>query len=254
MRGRQILRCLLCVLASVATLTAAPLRVVSYNIHHGVGMDGKLDLDRIATVLKKLNADVIALQEVDKGCERSGNVDQTTYLADKLGMHAVFGKAINLGSGEYGNAILSRHALVSKKIHRLPSVGEQRIALEVKIQQTDETAITVISTHLHDGEEAVRLQQGKALFNLFKDHKEGILCLLGDFNAQRESESMKFWQSVAKVVPKQGEANTWPADKPQHELDYCVFLSAQAVMQVVGEVIAEAVASDHRPILTEISQ
>lgn len=232
-------------------LVAGELRVVSYNIHHGVGLDGKLDLDRIAEVLRRLDADVITLQEVDKKCQRSGNVDQTAYLAEKLGLHAVFGKAINLGTGEYGHAVLSRHAINQKKVHRLPSVDEQRIALEVKLQLSPEKTCRVVSVHFHVGDEQVRLKQGQALHDILKVANEGLLCLMGDFNAEPTSKTMEFWRETAYVVAKQGASTTYPADKPTQEIDYCVLVNGQQ-QTTSCVVVDEALASDHRPILAVI--
>ncbi|MBT8045323.1 MAG: hypothetical protein KJO79_10270, partial [Verrucomicrobiae bacterium] len=89
------------------TVAADELRVLSYNIHHGVGLDGKLDLGRIAKVIRKQNPDLVALQEVDKLVTRSDKTDQAVVLAKYLGLHVVFGKSIDFQGGVYGNAILS---------------------------------------------------------------------------------------------------------------------------------------------------
>src|SRR5688572_255745 len=56
-------------------------RVLTYNVHHGEGTDGKVDLPRIAAVIKAADPDLVALQEVDNKCRRSGKVDQTAELA-----------------------------------------------------------------------------------------------------------------------------------------------------------------------------
>src|SRR4051794_910403 len=86
----------------------APLRprVLTYNIHHGEGTDGRLDLGRIAGVIKSCQADVVGLQEVDQATERSGGVDQAATLSELTGLHATFGKAIDYRGGAYGLAVL----------------------------------------------------------------------------------------------------------------------------------------------------
>jgi endonuclease/exonuclease/phosphatase family metal-dependent hydrolase len=76
--------------------TTVQVRVLSYNIHHGAGTDGELDLPRIANVIRRLKPDLVALQEVDKKTQRSRGVDQAAELGRLTGMHAVFGKAIML--------------------------------------------------------------------------------------------------------------------------------------------------------------
>src|SRR5690606_14987157 len=89
---------------------AEPLRVrvMAYNIHHCLGIDGELDVERIAGVINAANPDLVTLQEVDNRTERSDRVDQAAELGRLTGMHARFGRAIDHQGGEYGQAILSR--------------------------------------------------------------------------------------------------------------------------------------------------
>ena len=82
------------------SLIADELRLVAYNIHHGEGMDGKLDLERIARVIAAEKPDLVALQEVDKGCKRSGSIDQAAKLAEFLKMDHRFGKFMDYQDGE----------------------------------------------------------------------------------------------------------------------------------------------------------
>src|SRR5690242_8494338 len=96
-------------LAAVAAPAADPagpaaLRVLSYNIHHGEGTDGKLDLDRIAAVIKAQKPDLVAVQEVDRNTKRTNQVDQAAVLGKLTGLHAAFARAIDLQGGEYGQA------------------------------------------------------------------------------------------------------------------------------------------------------
>src|SRR3954462_10509128 len=92
-----------------------PVRLVTFNIHHGVGDDGRHDLPRLAQVLAAADADVICLQEVDRHFgPRSEDVDQATLLARALDLQLAWGPAIDeprgagKPRGEYGNALLSR--------------------------------------------------------------------------------------------------------------------------------------------------
>ncbi len=113
--------------ASVADETDR-LRVVSYNIHHGVGVDGRVDLERIARVILSVDADLVALQEVDCNTKRTNLVDQPARLASLTKMQVVFGDNIPYQGGRYGNAVLSRLPIVRHENHALPSFyeGEQR--------------------------------------------------------------------------------------------------------------------------------
>ena len=83
------------------------LRVMSYNIKHGYGMDGKIDFERIAAVIRKQNPDVVTLQEVDKAVSRSGGIDTAQHLGQLLGMTHHFAKFMDYQGGEYGLAGLS---------------------------------------------------------------------------------------------------------------------------------------------------
>ena len=79
------------------------LSVLSYNIHHGVGGDGRLDLDRIAAVIRDSGADVAALQEVDRHWSaRSGLADQAKELARRLRMHHAYGANLDRAPAEPG--------------------------------------------------------------------------------------------------------------------------------------------------------
>src|SRR5690349_11106955 len=98
------------------------MRAMTWNIRHGLGNDGVIDLERIATVIEHCMPDIVGLQEVDHHWSRSDRVDQTTWLANRLGMSGVFGA--NLfppGGGAYGTAILSRWPVVEWANHPLPS-------------------------------------------------------------------------------------------------------------------------------------
>jgi endonuclease/exonuclease/phosphatase family metal-dependent hydrolase len=115
------------------------LRVLTYNIHHGEGMDGRFDLPRVADVVKNAQADLVALQEVDEGTQRASGVNEVTELARLTDMHAAFGKAMDFSGGAYGVAILSRWPLRGTRNDPLPSFDdrEPRTALTVDVQAGD---------------------------------------------------------------------------------------------------------------------
>lgn len=110
-----------------------PLVVASYNIHRGIGLDRRRDLDRIAAVIEEMQPDVIGLQEVIRAAG-SPHADQAGYLAGRLGMELVMGVTRELGGGTYGNVVLSRLPIVGSATHDL-SHGrrERRGALRVDL-------------------------------------------------------------------------------------------------------------------------
>lgn len=247
------LRFLSALIASAACLLPArlpanpqnSLRVLCWNIHHGEGLDGKLDLPRIAAVIRAAKPDVVALQEVDQTTSRTGKVDQTAELARLTGMKGVFGKAMDFGGGGYGQAILSKHPIRENRVHRLPGKGEPRIAFEAGIEVGGKL-IRVVSTHL-DLAPAQRLEQAKVLAGLFqKTMTPVILC--GDFNDQADSLPLREFRSWT-AIPKQGAPTTHPADNPSAEIDYFFSLNLDSIGRL--KVLSESIASDHRPLLCE---
>ena len=105
------------------SITPGPpsMRIATYNIRHGRGSDDVLDLDRTARAIAALDADIVALQEVDEKVRRSGNVDQAATLGKVLGMYHAFGSFMDYDGGRYGLAILSRWPIESFESWRLPT-------------------------------------------------------------------------------------------------------------------------------------
>lgn len=119
------------------------MNVLTWNIRHGVGVDGRLDLERIARVIEEAGSDVVALQEVDRRLgERSAHVDQLAWLAERLGMHSAWATSVRRGEGRYGNALLSRARLTDVRFHELANHpgGEQRTLLVARTQMLGRTS------------------------------------------------------------------------------------------------------------------
>lgn len=252
----KILRNSWLALACIGFTSAEPekkteLNVLSYNIRHGRGMDGKIDLERLAKVIAKYEPDLVALQEVDKNCKRSGSRDLAQELGGMLNMESRFGAFMDYQGGEYGLAILSRLPISKTLLHEQPAGGEPRTALEVQVEvNAGEAPLSFVSLHHESKGEEVRLKQVDALVEVFKDRTAPVI-LAGDFNALPGEKS---WEPLHKdgwkVLDKKG-AKTFPADEPRIEIDFFVLKNfAPAVL--VHEVGDEKVASDHRPIFAKL--
>ena len=171
-----------------------PVRLMTFNIHHGVGTDGRHDLPRLATLLASVDADVICLQEVDRHYgERTEEVDQALLLSRALDMQLAWGPAIDeprpggRPRGEYGNALLSRLPLLVSDVHRLPGGGEPRSALRTMIE-LDGGALWVTTTHL-SRKSGDRAAQVAALADLHTGPMEtGVV--VGDFNAPPDAPDL----------------------------------------------------------------
>jgi endonuclease/exonuclease/phosphatase family metal-dependent hydrolase len=232
--------------------TTVQVRVLSYNIHHGAGTDGELDLPRIANVIKRLKPDLVALQEVDKKTQRSRGVDQAAELGRLTGMHAVFGKAMEYAGGEYGEAILSRLPLQQVTVHALPAPEkcEPRCALAAVVQFDGiGSKVLFVGTHLEHADTTVRLcQAGKLSPLLAKDNRLPTI-LAGDFNAVPGSPPINVLLAHWSYATADDPQPTWPSKDPQVKLDYVFFRPAASWRVVDVQVVDELVASDHRPLL-----
>lgn len=228
--------------------------LMCYNIHHGEGMDKKLDLARIAELIKTHQPDAVALQEVDKNCGRSGKIDQPAEFARLTGMHASFQKAMDYDGGEYGVCLLTKTAPVEVKGYALPNSAkpvEPRTAQTVTLSALSGT-ITLANTHLDVTAAATRKAQAEFLTKTL-GALPGTVILAGDFNSVRGDDTLKTLETAGWAVPvKQGNPNTIPSEKPTREIDFAVFRPADALKVVKYTVLEEAVASDHRPILIEL--
>lgn len=241
------------------TSAKAPQRitVVSYNIHHGEGIDGRLDLERIAAVVQEAGADLVSLQEVDQSVSRSEHVDQPHALAKLLEMHVAFGGNIDLQGGKYGNAVLSRFPIAGSKNHLLPNTGggEQRGILEVDVELPQGGQLKFLATHLdHRSDPAQRLDSAKFINHTFTINTTSPVCLAGDLNAVPDSSVLEVFNTHWTLADNQ-IGPTIPVDTPKHKIDYILVGSATPssgthLREVESRVLDEAVASDHRAILS----
>lgn len=238
--------------ASLGRADDAPkvLRVLCYNVHHGEGTDGKLDLERIANVLGAAKPDVVFLQEVDNNTTRTRKVDQTAKLAKLTGMKAEFGKAIDLQGGAYGLAILSRFPLTKVKVHELPGkpMQEARGVMQATVEPKGFPALTLLNTHLQHDDGPTRQKQAAKIDELF-GKAAGAFILAGDLNAAPGSAPVKALAKNWTFATEPGGKGllTIPSDVPKQQIDYVLFRGKFEVVE--AKVIEEKVASDHRPVL-----
>ena len=227
------------------------LRVLSYNIRHAEGMDTRIDLKRIAGVIARSDPDLVALQEVDNRCKRSGDSDLAAELGRSLGMRHKFGKCMDYQGGEYGTAILSRLCIADTVRHPLPEGAEPRCALEVQVRPDRMPfPISFVCIHNDGGDSTIGVEQVKALLNGL-DGRTNPIILAGDFNAKSTDRSMRLLREAQwNVLEKEAEP-TWPADRPRVEIDFIVLRNFPEITIDHG-VIDERVASDHRPVYATI--
>jgi endonuclease/exonuclease/phosphatase family metal-dependent hydrolase len=237
-----------------------PLRAASFNIHHGVGLDGLLDLERIATVVEDSRPDVIGLQEVDRHWgERSDFVDQARWLADRLDLHVVFGANLDrdpLTPGaprrQYGTAILSRYPIRQWRNTLLPNPegGEQRGLLEAVVLVRG-VRVRAFNTHLQHNSQAERLAQIAAIRDIVAQSRESVV-LVGDLNATPESPEIGAISedlADAWVAAGVGDGFTYDAETPHARIDY-VMTSNDVVARTAAVVTTDS--SDHLPVVADL--
>lgn len=155
------------------------LRVATFNIRHGRGLDGEVDLARTAAAIVETGAELIALQEVDRNMRRSGKTDQGVMLAQATGLQISFFPTLARGGGEYGIALAARRPL-DAFVHRLPNPEEDepRIALSFSW-----SGVNIIATHLATRARSRRAQTA-ALATLAAETPPPVL-VMGDLNQGR---------------------------------------------------------------------
>jgi endonuclease/exonuclease/phosphatase family metal-dependent hydrolase len=230
-------------------------RVISYNIHHGQGTDGKVDLQRIAALIKAEKADIVALQEVDRGTLRTTRRDLPAELAKLTGMNVCFDKNIDYQGGEYGNVILSRFPIVQKTNthYQMLSQHEQRGLLQV-VLDVDGRKLLFMSTHLdYHNDDAERALDVKTIKAAWASNTNVTAILCGDFNEGPGSRTYgrlgEFMTDTWKKAGK-GSGFTFSSGAPWERIDYIWY---SGPLRPLHTWIPKSIASDHLPLAAEFS-
>lgn len=221
--------------------------LMNWNIHRGVGLDEAMNLERIAAVIREQHPDVVLLQEVDQGTQRSKGVKQANELAKLLGWQVYFGKAIDFQGGEYGQAILSPHPLKNPRVYRLSEQGEARVAVAAEISYQGRE-ISVVGVHLDSGAGERRLREVTEWLRQSKELAEAYVA--GDWNEAPTDPAALFLEKNGWTYQKKVPAAvlSFPADQPTVEIDY-VFTKGVKSMGT-SRVIDVKNSSDHRAVVT----
>lgn len=243
---------------AVLTMTAAPcspesdkaagtLKLMSYNIKSGMGMDNVVDYDRTADVINASQPDVVALQEVDSATTRRKGCYVAGELARSTGMKATFGPAIDFQGGKYGIALLTRESPRKVRQYPLPGREERRTLLVA-----DMGGYAVATVHLSLTKED-RMESVGIIRKTFASFKKPCF-LMGDFN---ETPDGPFIKEMCKYFDILSDTTslTFPADRPDRTIDYIMVLKGKRQVGTMSfEVIAEPKASDHRPLCIEVTK
>jgi endonuclease/exonuclease/phosphatase family metal-dependent hydrolase len=223
------------------------LRIATYNIHSGVGVDRRFRPERILAVIEELAADVVALQEV---LSPVAGFDVHDHLRGSTGFHLATMPTMQLAGGTFGNALLSRWPIVEIIEHPL-NVGtrEPRGALEVTIER-DAARFRVVATHL-GLRSAERHEQLARLIVIMRREPLVPTVLAGDLNITRAGA--REWRAHAGAFGKFDALATFPSFAPVLPLDRIVPAHGANIVDIAVHRSRKArVASDHLPLVATI--
>jgi len=229
------------------------LNVLTFNIHSGRGPHG-LNLEQLAREIESWDADVVLMQEVDSLRNRSQRINEPAWFADRLGMEFAFGPNENYGSGQTGNATLSRFPIVDQANTPLPNQPglpetHPRGLLRATIQ-VGETEVSIYNTHLQPAYDSLKLSQMRVVAqSLAADSRPKLLG--GDFNAVSTSNVMSLarpylddaWEAVGS-----GPEGTSP-NAHKARIDHVLY-SSPFVPQTARTI--DSAVSDHRAVGTTL--
>jgi endonuclease/exonuclease/phosphatase family metal-dependent hydrolase len=238
----------------------ARLRIVTWNIHKGIGVDRRYRLERIVCVLADLDADVVCLQEVDRGVPRSRLDDQAQRLSDELGYpHAALGLNVRVRGGAYGNLTLARTPL--EDVHNVDLTvppKKRRSGLVTRVRSGPPLGWLVANVHLGLMHVERRMQVRRLLAHLFRGAApDQPLVIAGDWNdwstrlVRHVMNEHGFHVARSDARPR-GEP-TWPSRRPVLRLDRILYrdpIRCHHVACVLDDVTR--VASDHLPLVVEL--
>ena len=239
---KRLLIILVCCVVGV-TASAQKVRVMSFNVKNGYGMDGVKSIERCADIVREAQPDVVAVQEVDSVTRRN-KFYVLGRMAEKAdGYHAYFGPTIPHTGGKYGIGVLSKEPALSVKFHRLPCRKEPRGLLVVEFAK-----YYMLCTHLSLNEEDRVTSVGIIRDVVSKLDKPAFIA--GDMNARPTSKPMVAFKEFATVLSDDKKC-TIPSNEPRACIDYV--LGTNGTFKVLKDyVFYDVLYSDHLPLYVDV--
>jgi endonuclease/exonuclease/phosphatase family metal-dependent hydrolase len=267
-----------------AESTDRVVRVLVWNVHAGADADGVPNLERVAARIRAERADVVLLQELDRGATRSGGVDQPATLARLTGLEVAFGKSLDFQGGDYGIGVLARWPIEASQVVPLPVDPPQarsgglttpRVALVVRLRAPF-GRLVVVNSHIDaQRDDRWRRQEATQLAALVdslvrQEGARGATVLLGgDMNSEPASAAQALLRgdggadardargapgrrdawTACGGAPDDSSARTYPAKAPVKRIDY-LYLTGRASCRAAR--VLDDQASDHRALLVEV--
>lgn len=220
------------------------IRLMSYNIRNAKGMDNTTDLSRISDVIKRVNPDFVALQEIDSATVRNGGINLLQQLASEVLMYPLFAPAIEFQGGKYGVGLLSKEKPINHTYIPLPGREESRVLLLAEFEK-----FYIASTHFSLNEQD-RVKSAGIVSSLVKS-LDKPLYLAGDLNALPDSELIRILSESFNTL-NDVKQSTFPADNADRCIDFIMGPKDDSYSLLVRKVVNEPLASDHRPLYADI--
>jgi len=230
------------------------IKVMSYNIHYGIGMDKEYDLKRIADVVLDQAPDIVGLQEI-------GDSTMAATLGELTGMNVVFGPSKG-SMKEYGDAVLSKYPFEWIGNLSIPSASSSRyqvmcVDIDLSTVYGAGSKVRFLNTHFDwlstIGSQEARLATVDVIENGFLANNNLPAILAGDLNAVPQSAPLLKLKEKGWVNIEGGkELHTIPVVNPRKQIDYVLNRPNNKWNCIDIEVIQEQVASDHLPVIVTL--
>lgn len=248
--------------ASAPPSHKATINLLTYNIHAGTDAQSQPSVPRIGAFIDSLKPDIVFLQEVDRGTERSHGEDHLAQLAKITGMNPGFAKSLDYQGGQYGIGILSRWPIdtvivvqltVEPPQERSGGSHEPRVALHAVVR-TPFGPLHVVNTHIDAAREGTYRRQ--EIVGLMAHIKRNVpagepVIFGGDLNSRPTTDeigAVSLALTDSWLACGQGDGVTFPAGKPDRRIDYVFYRQARCLHARVPETQA----SDHRPLFVTL--
>lgn len=223
------------------------LRLATWNIHMGVGLDGRRDLERIGQVIRDMAADLVGLQEVDNHTSTTGN--DLDRLQVQTTMTVIAGPTMQRSEGDYGNALLTRLPVLDVERYDLSVSHREPRGLLIAHLDGGAGRLQVAVTHLglRAGE---RRRQVRHLIDHLSPRRSAPMILMGDFN-----EWLFLGRPLRWLHSHFGPVRsppTFPSRWPLLRLDHILAAPPESLRSIQTFTTPPAdVASDHLPLVAD---
>ncbi len=224
--------------------------VATYNIHSCIGSDKSYDPLRIASVINKINPDIIGLQEVDTGYRINEKVHQVSILENKTGLKSIPGPTIKKSTGFYGNIILTSRPYEQVYSQDISQTGfEPRGILQVDFN-INKLKVSFITTHF-GLKRKERYAQASCLLSHIEQINSDITIVSGDLNIWCPLD--KTSKSMNNRLGESPRKPSFPSRHPILALDRIWIIPESRLIRIYAlNISSTRMASDHLPVIAEI--